>query len=59
MSLKIIEEQEVKEIKCEVTLRTVNGEPADEITKVLVDFLPEDIESEEEETEEDIYSSIA
>lgn len=49
--LKVLEKEVVEEVKCEVTLRLVDGKPADELTKALVEFLPK----EDEEKEEDEY----
>lgn len=52
--LKVLEKEVVEEVKCEVTLRLIDGKPADELTKALVEFLPkEDEETETEEKDED------
>lgn len=50
--LKVLAKEKVEEVKCEVTLRLIDGEPADELTRALVEFLPKEEEKVEEVSDE-------
>lgn len=49
--LDIIEKNTVEEIKVQVTLRLVDGNPDNEITEALLPFLMKEVEKEEVEPE--------
>lgn len=49
MSLEVLEKRTVEEMEVAVTLRFVNGVPDNELTKVLAEFLPDEVEEDKEE----------
>ena len=44
MSVEVLNRNNVVELEVKVTLRLVNGEPDNEITELLKDYLPEEEE---------------